>query len=63
MAFHPLMIRKEAGEDLQHGIHGHLSITAIRVGIIAWALFTIILALYIDNPLVLAGILAWEILP
>lgn len=35
----------------------------LKVVIILWALFVIGLALWIDNPWILAGILAYEVLP
>lgn len=37
--------------------------TTLKTLIILWALFVIGLALWIDNPWLLAGILAWEVLP
>lgn len=35
----------------------------LKIVIILWALFVIGLALWIDNPWILAGILAYEVLP
>lgn len=37
--------------------------SALRVLIILWALFVIVLVLCIDNKWILAGILAYEVLP
>lgn len=39
------------------------TLTALRVMIIAWSLVVIVLALLIENKLLLALILAYEVLP
>lgn len=44
-------------------IEQHWSIATLKLLIILVALILIGLAFFIDNPLLLAGILAWEILP
>ena len=35
----------------------------LKTLIVLWALFIVILAIVVDNPWILAGILAYEILP
>ncbi len=39
------------------------TLVGLKTLIIAWALFVIVLTLFIDNKWILAGILAYEILP
>ena len=48
-------VQKAASDDM--------NLTGLRALIIAWALFVIVLTLTIKNKLVLAGILAYEVLP
>lgn len=48
-------VQKQYSEDY--------SLAALRTIIIAWCIFIIVLALIIDNKVVLSGILAYEILP
>lgn len=50
-------------ESFKRELSDHWPSTLIRVFIIGWALLVIILALAIENPYVLAGIAAWEVLP
>jgi hypothetical protein len=40
-----------------------LTTMMLRIGILAWALVVVIAALTIESKWILAGILAWEILP
>lgn len=40
-----------------------LTLTMLKIIIIMWALFIIVLALFINNKWILAGILAYEVLP
>jgi hypothetical protein len=58
----PLHIRSGA-HDSFIGSTEKLGTTTLKVIIIVWALVMIGLALYIDNPWILAGMLAWEVLP
>ena len=39
------------------------SLTSLKVAIILWALFVIVLVLFVNNKWILAGILAYEVLP
>ena len=39
------------------------TLVGLKTAIIVWALFVIVLTLLIDNKWVLAGILAYEVLP
>jgi hypothetical protein len=47
--------RKKASRDM--------TLTGLKTAIIVWALFIILLAIFIDNKWLLGGILAYEILP
>jgi hypothetical protein len=38
-------------------------VTTLKITIILWAIAVIILVLFVDNPWILAGILAYEVLP
>lgn len=51
------------GRKFQQDIYDEYSVLALKTFIIAWALLVIVAALYVDNKWLLAGILAWEILP
>lgn len=51
------------GKQFQRDVYGEYSVFALKTFIIAWALLVIVAALWIDNKWVLAGLLAWEILP
>lgn len=50
-------------KELQKALYTDFSIWALKVIIIAWACISIGLALSIDNKWILAGILAYEVLP
>lgn len=39
------------------------TVASLRMLIIAWAIFVVVLSLIIDNPVILSSILAWEVLP
>ena len=39
------------------------SAVALRIAIITWALVVVLAALFVKSKWVLAGILAWEVLP
>lgn len=47
--------RKQFSEDMP--------VTTLKTVLIGWSLLIILLALFIDNPWILAGILAYEVLP
>jgi len=47
----------------QQALAEDFTTTALKIIIVLWALFVIVLALGIDNRWILAGILAYEILP
>ena len=59
----PLHIREDAHTTVMQAAHEHFGTNALRTIIIVWALVIIAMALVIDNPWILAGILAWEVLP
>lgn len=40
-----------------------LSVPTLKIMIIVWAIFVIILVLYVNNPWILAGIFLYEVLP
>ena len=40
-----------------------MTTTGLKTAIILWGAGMIVLAIVIDNPWILAGILAWEVLP
>ena len=48
---------------LQAAFYQDMTTASLKAAIVVWALFVIVLALLIDNPWVLAGILAYEVLP
>lgn len=50
-------------KKLQQEFYKDLTSAMLRVAIITWALVVIIAALTVQNKWILAGILAWEILP
>lgn len=39
------------------------TVASLRMLIIAWAIFIVVLSLIVSNPVILAGILAWSVLP
>jgi hypothetical protein len=47
----------------QAAFYDDFSLAALKTVIILWALFIICLALFVDSKWVLAGILAYEVLP
>ena len=51
------------GKKFRQDVYDEYSVFALKTFIIAWALLVIVAALWIDNKWLLAGILAWEILP
>ena len=50
-------------ERIQSNFAKDYTLSGLRLLIIAWALFVIALAIIVDNKWILAGILAWEVLP
>ena len=48
---------------MQAEFNRDMTLTALRVVIILWALFVIGLALFVKNKWFLAGVLAYEVLP
>ena len=54
-------------EQILHKVQQYFSknytASMLRLMIIVWAIFVVILALSIENPWLLAGILAYEVLP
>lgn len=48
---------------LQQQFASDFTLTSLRVTITLWALFIIVLAWVINNKWILAGILAYEVLP
>lgn len=51
------------GRQFQRDVYDEYSVFALKTFIIAWAFLVIVAALWIDNKWILAGLLAWEILP
>jgi len=49
--------------EIKAGFYEDYTVTTLKVLIIGWALLMIILALSINNKWLLAGLLAWELLP
>lgn len=60
---HPLRVREEAKNTVIHEMHDNLSVFSIKIMLVAVGITLIVLAIYINNPLVLAGIVAWIVLP
>ena len=58
----PLEFRESAHQGFIKDT-ARLGTVTLKIIIIVWALVIIGLALYIDNPWILAGMLAWEVLP
>jgi hypothetical protein len=50
-------------EQVRRSFQKNLTVTTLKSLIIMWALFIIVLTLFIDNEWVLAGMLAYEVLP
>ena len=50
-------------ERVRRSFQKNMTVTTLKAVIIIWALFVILLTLFIDNEWVLAGILAYEVLP
>ena len=48
---------------LQTFMHDHYSVHTLKLLITIWCLITIVVTWSIDNALILAGILAYEVLP
>jgi len=59
---HPLRIREEAKNDIIAGTKT-MGVTTLKMMVVFLGIMLIVLALYVNNPLALAGILAWVILP
>jgi hypothetical protein len=53
----------EVIEKIKKRFEADYTATSLKFMVIAWALFIIFLAIAIDNKVVLAGILAYEVLP
>lgn len=60
---HPLQIREEAKNTFVEGAKENLGVNTMKIMLIAIGVTLIVLAIYVNNPLALAGILAWVILP
>jgi len=58
-----LSILKPIQKRVQSQFESDYTLAGLRLLIIAWAFFVIVLALIIDNKAVLAIILAYEVLP
>lgn len=50
-------------EKIKQHYYEDYTTTALKTLIIAWSVFVIVLVLFIDNKWLLAGILAYEVLP
>lgn len=48
---------------LQEALNRDYTLGALKIFIIVWAIFIIFLSLVIDNKWILAGIIAYEVLP
>lgn len=57
------MLFSDAKTKVQSEFARDYTVSSLRLLIIAWAVFVVVLALILDNPAILAGILAWEVLP
>ena len=53
----------ETFRRVQEAFNRDFTLTSLRVVITLWALFVIVLAWTIENTFLLAGILAYEVLP
>jgi hypothetical protein len=51
------------GKQFRQDVYEEYSVLALKTCIIVWALFVIGLALFVNDKWLLAGILAWELLP
>lgn len=57
------MLFTDAKTKIQGEFARDYTVSSLRLLIIAWAVFVVVLALLVDNAALLAGILAWEVLP
>ena len=52
------------GKKFRQDVYDEYSVVALKTCIVAWALLVIFFVVFvIDNKWILAGILAWELLP
>jgi hypothetical protein len=54
---------KPLKEKIQGSFSKDYTLASLRLFIIAWAIFIIVISLIIDNKYILAGIIAYEVLP
>jgi hypothetical protein len=57
------MLFSEAKTKIQGEFARNYTVSSLRLLIIAWAIFVVVLSLIVDNPAILAAILGWEVLP
>lgn len=57
------MLFTDAKTKIQGEFARDYTVSSLRLLIIAWAVFVVVLALLVDNAALLASILAWEVLP
>lgn len=61
-----MLIVKQLGykiDGLKHAVSDNYSTNVLRIMIILWAIFLVLLVLHVNNKWVLAGILLYEVLP
>ena len=54
---------RELAERVRREFYKDFTRAGLKAAIIVWAIFVIVLAFLIDNKWILAGILAYEVLP
>jgi hypothetical protein len=57
------MLFTEAKSKIQAEFARDYTVTSLKLLIISWAVFVVVLTLLVDNASLLAAILAWEVLP
>jgi uncharacterized membrane protein len=50
-------------QDIRAYFESNYTVAGLKMLLIVWAVLIIVLALLVDNPWILAGILAYEVLP
>jgi len=58
-----MQLFSDTKKRVQANFASDYTVASLRLLIIAWAVFVIVLSLLVENPALLAAILAWEVLP
>jgi hypothetical protein len=57
------MLFSETKNKIQSEFARDYTVSSLKLLIIAWCVFVVVLAIIVDNPVILAAILAYEVLP